>query len=349
MKKYNVAVIGYGWVATAHIPAINATADAQVTAIYSSRPQDDAALSARHGSPIKSYTSVDELLRQPDIHAVSICSYPSEHAAHAIAAAKAGKHIILEKPISLTRADAAAIAAAVEKAGVKTCVCFEGRFSSQFQVTKSIIDAGLLGTIHYGEIDYYHGIGPWYGQFRWNTTKQNGGSSLLSAGCHAMDALMLCMGSDVEAVTSYAVHSQNAVFAQYESPTTSVTIVKFRGGRIGKVASVIDCIQPYYLHTHLVGSEGSLLDNKFHSNKVAGLNKHAWSNLSMKMLDSGDVSDHPYQSQFEAFFGALAGGREMPLTSLRESLRSHRVVLAADQSAAEGREIRLTADLEPRA
>ena len=69
----------------------------------------------------------------------------------------------------------------------------------------------------------------------------------------------------------------------------------------------------------------------------------------MKMLDSGDVSDHPYQSQFEAFFGALAGGREMPLTSLRESLRSHRVVLAADQSAAEGREIRLTADLEPRA
>ena len=52
MKKYNVAVIGYGWVATAHIPAINATADAQVTAIYSSRPQDDAALSARHGSPI---------------------------------------------------------------------------------------------------------------------------------------------------------------------------------------------------------------------------------------------------------------------------------------------------------
>jgi UDP-N-acetyl-2-amino-2-deoxyglucuronate dehydrogenase len=342
MKKYNVAVIGYGWVATAHIPAINASTHGQVTAVYSSRPQDDAALSARYGTPIKSYTNLDELLRQPDIHAVSICSYPSQHAAHIIAAAKAGKHIILEKPLTLSLAEAKAMSEAVAKAGVKTCICFECRFSSQFLTTKAVIDAGLLGTLHYGEVDYYHGIGPWYGQFRWNTSKQNGGSSLLSAGCHALDALLLCMGNEVEAVTSYATRSANPTFAQYEYATTSVTILKFRGGRIGKVASVIDCIQPYYFHTHLVGSEGSLLDNKFHSNRLHGLNKHAWSNLSMKMLDSGDVSDHPYQTQFEAFFNALDRGEEMPLTSLRESLRSHRVALAADMSAELGREVKIS-------
>ena len=341
MKKYNVAIIGYGWVSTAHIQAINATPHAQVTAIYSSRPQDNAELSARHGGSIQAYTDLDALLKRPDIHVVSICSYPSQHAAHVVAAAKAGKHIILEKPLTLSLDEARAITQAVEKAGVKSCVCFECRFSSQFQVTKSVIDAGVLGTIHYGEVDYYHGIGPWYGQFRWNTGKQNGGSSLLSAGCHAMDALLLCMGGEVEAVTSYATRSQNKVFAQYEYPTTSVTILKFSGGRIGKVASVIDCIQPYYFHTHLVGSEGSLLDNKFHSNRFGGLNKHAWSNLSMKLLDSGDVSDHPYQSQFETFFAALERGEEMPLTSLRESMRSHRVVLAADRSAELGREVKL--------
>jgi predicted dehydrogenase len=341
MKKYNVAVIGYGWVATAHIQAINASANAQVTAVYSSRPQDNAVLSTRHGSPIQTFTDLAAMLKQPDIHAVSICSYPSQHKDHVIAAAKAGKHIILEKPITLSYADAKAAAAAVAKAGVKTCVCFECRFSSQFQVTKSVIDAGLLGTIHYGEVDYYHGIGPWYGQFRWNTGKKNGGSSLLSAGCHAMDALLLCMGGEVEAVTSYATRSQNKVFAQYEYATTSVTILRFKDGRIGKVASVIDCIQPYYFHTHLVGSEGSLLDNKFHSNKLGGLNKHAWSNLSMKMLDSGDVSDHPYQTQFESFFGSLERGEDMALTSLGESLKSHRVVLAADLSAELGREVKL--------
>jgi predicted dehydrogenase len=341
MKKYNVAVIGYGWVSTAHIHAINATPHAQVTAIYSSRPQNNAELSARHGSPIQAYTDLDALLKRPDIHVVSVCSYPSQHVPHLIAAARAGKHIILEKPLTLSLEDANAIMQAVEKAGVKTCVCFELRFSSQMIATKAVIDAGILGSIHYGEVDYYHGIGPWYGQFRWNTSKKNGGSSLLSAGCHALDALMLCMGGDVESVSSYQTRSQNKVFSQYEYATTSVTILKFNGGRLGKVASVIDCIQPYYLHTHLVGSEGSLLDNKFHTNRLDGLNKHAWSTLSMKMADSGDVSDHPYQAQFEAFFTALERGEEMPLTSLRESMRSHRVVLAADRSAELGREVTL--------
>ncbi len=342
MKKYNVAVIGYGWVATAHIQSINATPHAQVTAVWSSRPQDSAALSAKHGSPITTFTDLDAMLARKDIHAVSICSFPSQHAAHAIAAAKAGKHIILEKPITLNLDDAKAVATAVAAAGVKTCVCFECRYSSQFLATKAVIDQGLLGTIHYGEVDYYHGIGPWYGQFRWNTGKRDGGSSLLSAGCHAMDALLLCMGGEVDAITSHATRSQNATFATYEYATTSVSIVKFRDGRIGKVASVIDCLQPYYFHTHLVGSEGSLLDNKFHSNRVAGLNKHAWSTLSMKLLDSGDVSDHPYQTQFEAFFAALDRGEEMALTSLPTAMRSHLAVLAADRSAELGREVKLS-------
>lgn len=341
MKKYNVAVIGYGWVSTAHIQAINATTSAQVTAIYSSRPQDSAVLSARHGGAIQAYTDLDALLARPDIHAVSICSYPHQHADQIIKAARAKKHVIIEKPISLTWEEAKAVREAVEAARVRVCVCFECRYSSQLTATKAVIDAGLLGALHYGEVDYYHGIGPWYGQFRWNTTRADGGSSLLSAGCHAMDALLLCMGGEVDSVTSQATRSRSEIFAEYEYPTTSVTLVKFKDGRIGKVASVIDCLQPYYFHVHLLGSEGSILDNRFHSSKLPGLNRHAWSTLSMKLLDSGDVSDHPYQTQFEAFFSALDRGEDMPLTNLTEALHSHRVVLAADYSAQSGREIHL--------
>ena len=148
-----------------------------------------------------------------------------------------------------------------------------------------------------------------------------------------MDALLLCMGEDVETVSSYATHSANKEFSKYEYPTTSVTILRFKDGRVGKVASVIDCLQPYYFHVHLVGSEGSLLDNKFHTTKLGGLNKAKWSDLSMKLLDSGDVSDHPYQTQFEAFFNSLAAGHEMPLTSLSHALSTHQVIFAADNSA----------------
>ena len=341
MKKYRVGIIGYGWVATAHIPAINATRQAEVAAVYSARHLDAGELSARHGGNITAYNDLNALLQDKGIHAVSICSYPYDHAKQAVAAAKAGKHLIIEKPLALSWKDCQAIEAAVKKTKVKSCVCFECRYSSQLLATKAAIDHGLLGKLHYGEVDYYHGIGPWYGQFRWNTRKDAGGSALLTAGCHALDALLLCLGGEVAEVTSYDTKSRSKIFAPYEYTTTSVTILKFKNGALGKCAAVVDCLQPYYFHTHLVGSEGSLLDNKFHSMKFSGLNKNKWSELSMKMLDSGDVSDHPYLTQFQAFFDALEAGKEMPLTSLEDALRSHEVIFAADKSAETGKPVKL--------
>jgi predicted dehydrogenase len=340
MKKYNVGIIGYGWVSGAHIAAINATSLAQVTAVYSSRPQDSAALSAKHGGQIATYTDLAAMLANPNLHAVAVCSYPHQHADHIVAAAQAGKHLIIEKPITLNLADAHRVAAAVKAAGVKACVCFECRYSSQMLATKAVVRSGILGQLHYGEVDYYHGIGPWYGQFRWNTKKESGGSSLLSAGCHAMDALIMCMGTEIESVTSHTTGSANAIFAQYQYPTTSVSVLRFANGSLGKVASVIDCMQPYYFHTHLVGSEGSLLDNKFHTTKL-GVDKGHWSQLSMKMLDSGDVADHPYLTQFQEFFETVDRGEIMPMTSLAESMKSHLAVLAADLSARENRTVKL--------
>jgi UDP-N-acetyl-2-amino-2-deoxyglucuronate dehydrogenase len=100
MKKYNVGIIGYGWAASAHIDAINKTKQGQVTAIYSSRKLDDLELSAKHGTPIKSYQNLDEMLANPDIHVVDITSYPSQHRDQAVAVANAKKHIILEKPMA---------------------------------------------------------------------------------------------------------------------------------------------------------------------------------------------------------------------------------------------------------
>jgi predicted dehydrogenase len=341
MKKYNVGIIGYGWVATAHIPAINATTLGQVTAVYSSRELDSQELSNKYGGTIAAYNDLDAMLADPEIHVISICSYPYDHAKQVIAAAKAGKHLIIEKPLCLSLKDLRAMQKAIEQAKVRTCVCFECRYSSQFMATKAVIDEGLLGKLHYGEVDYYHGIGPWYGQFRWNTRKDAGGSSVLTAGCHALDALLLCMGDEVTEVTSYDTKSSNKIFAPYEYTTTSVTILKFKNGAVGKCAAVVDCLQPYYFHTHLVGSEGSLLDNKFHSMKLK-TNKHAWSNLAMKLLDSGDVSDHPYQSQFEAFFNALDKGKEMPLTSFADAARTHEIIFAADHSAATGKPVKIS-------
>jgi predicted dehydrogenase len=342
MHTYNVAIIGYSWAATAHIDAMKGIPQAQVTDVWSSRQLDPRELSERHGLAIRTHTDLASMLAKPDIQVVDITGYPNQHSEHFIAAARRGKHIIVEKPLAVEWREILAMKKAAGATGVKTCVCFECRFSSQFLATKAVIDSGLVGKLHYGEIDYYHGIGPWYGQYRWNTKRELGGSALLTAGCHALDALLLCMGSDVEEVTSYATQSTNPIFTTYEYPTSSTTILKFRAGAVGKCAAVVDCLQPYYFHTHLVGSEGSILDNKFHSQKLGGLNRHAWSQLSMRMLDSGDVADHPYQTQFQAFFDALDAGRDMPLTSFGDAFASHRVIAAADRSAADGRPVKVS-------
>jgi predicted dehydrogenase len=139
---------------------------------------------------------------------------------------------------------------------------------------------------------------------------------------------------------SYGSKSRSKLFAPYEYPSTSVTILRFKNGAVGKCTSSIDCLQPYYFHTHLVGSKGSLLDNKFHSADL-GTNKASWSALAMKLVDSGDVSDHPYQAQFEAFFNALDRGKEMPLTTMDAAVISHEAVFAADRSAELGRPVKL--------
>jgi predicted dehydrogenase len=342
MGDLRIGIVGLGWVAGAHIETFKGVTGAKVTAVCSRRRQDPAALKAKYGIPLKVYTDYDLMLADPDIDVIDICTPHPFHPKQAVAAARAGKHLIIEKPISLSWSDAKLIRDAVRKARVQAMVCFEVRYSAQFTLAKSVVDQGLLGDLHYAEVDYYHGIGPWYGQFSWNVKKDFGGSSLLTAGCHALDALLMLMNAPVEEVTSYSTMSSNKVFKPYEYDTTSVTILRFKGGKVGKVASVTDCLQPYYFHTHLVGSEGSMLDTKIYSAKFKGMVKNQWSQLATHPVDSGDVKDHPYQPQFQAFADATRAGKKMPLTDFDTALESHRVVFAADLSAAKNRPVRMS-------
>ena len=341
MKEYSVGIVGYGWAAEAHIQAINQGTGGRVTKICSSRALDSEALSARHGFPVRTYRDYAAMLAEPDLDVVAITSYHRDHAAQAIAAARAGKHIIVEKPLALSMKDVRAVEQTVREAGVGFCICFELRFSAQFQAIASIVEQGLLGDIHYAEVDYYHGIGPWYREFLWCTTKEDCGSSLLEAGCHAMDALLLCVDTDVGEVFAAGSRSTHPTYAPYEYSPTTVTLLRFENGAVGKCASVIDCWQPYYFPTHLVGSEGSLLDDKFHSNRIEGLNRNRWNTLSYRPVDSGDVNDHPYQALFDRFFSALEAGHSMPRTGLAEAVRTHEVIFASMRSEELNRPVRI--------
>ena len=341
MANFRIGIVGLGWVAGAHIETFKKVKGAEVVAVCSRRKQDAKELEAKFGIPLKVYSNYAQMLADPDIDVIDICTPHPMHPAQAIAAAEAGKHLIIEKPIAIDFQSAATVRAAVKKAKVQAMVCFEVRYSRQAMAIKDMIDRGLVGDLHYGEVDYYHGIGPWYGQYEWNIKKSMGASSLLTAGCHALDLLLHFMGGAVEEVTSYSTRSKSKYFTPYEYDTSSVTILKFKDGRIGKVASITDCLQPYYFHMHLVGSEGSVLDDKFSSVAWKGMDRNSWTKMGVPVVDSGDVSDHPYQPQFQAFADALAEGKPMPYTDFDSAYETHRVVFAADMSAKQKRPVKL--------
>ena len=175
MGDLKIGVVGLGWVAGAHIETFKHVKGAKVAAVCSRRKLDPKEVEAKFGLPLKIYNDYDAMLADKSIDVIDICTEHPLHPEQTIAAAKAGKHLVIEKPLAIKWEDLKAMRDAVKKAKVQACVCFEVRYSAHFQMAKSVVDEGLLGDLHYGEVDYYHGIGPWYGQFGWNVKKSFGG------------------------------------------------------------------------------------------------------------------------------------------------------------------------------
>src|SRR5215510_6419916 len=106
MRDLNVGVVGLGWVAGAHIETFKSVQGAKVTAVCSRRKLSESDLVKQYGVHLKAYTSYEAMLADPELDVVDICTPHPQHADQAIAAAKAGKHLIIEKPVCLTYEDA---------------------------------------------------------------------------------------------------------------------------------------------------------------------------------------------------------------------------------------------------
>ena len=340
MKTYKVGIVGFGWVAGAHLKTLVNLPNYEPVAIMSRRKLDPAQIKEEYGADVKIYNDYDEFLNHKDIDIVSICTPHPFHPEETIKAANAKKDLIIEKPIALNFEDAVRMLEAVEKNRVLTSIGFWVRLISVSKAMKSIIDRGLIGDVYYAECDYYHGIGPWYGQFEWNVKKAMGGSSLLTAGCHSLDIMLYLLNMEVEEVFSYSTTNPHEVYKPYEYDTTSVTLLKFKNNRtLGKVASVIDCMQPYVFNMNIVGSHGSIKNNKFYSKKIDGLLEN-WSTLDVMLVDSGDVAHHSYNEQFKHFAECLDARKETR-NNLKSAFETHRVIFAADKSARTGKPVSL--------
>lgn len=337
-KVLGVGIIGTGWVAGAHIDNFKQIEGCEVTAVLSRDKSRAAAKIAAHGlAEARSYDSLDEFLADPELDIVVLCSPHPMHPDETIAAARAGKHIVIEKPVALDAARMNEMVAEVATAGVQTSVCFELRWIGLFENIKALIAQGHIGKIFYGETAYFHGIGPWYPQYPWNIKKDMGGDAFLTAGCHALDALLWFMDSRVSSVMAMGNYSADNPLA-YEYEPNVAALLRFENGSIGKCASSIECRQPYQFPILLQGDRGTIDGNKISSLDWPGLTKESWATLPSSLPDSGDVGDHPYLGQLQYFVDCIRSG-ERPHNDLAACAHVHEVMFAIQTALTERREV----------
>ncbi len=337
-KPLHIGFIGTGWVADAHIDNFKQLPNCEITAVCSrKKARAEAKIREAGLSGAHAYSNIDKFLSHPGLDVVVICTPHPLHAAQTISAANAGKHIVIEKPVALNPADLKRMVAAVNKAGVKTSVCFELRWVGLFKNIKSVIEQGLIGPIFYAEASYYHGIGPWYGQWSWNIKKRIGGDALLTAGCHALDALIHLLDSRVVEVSAMSSTSKNNPL-QYEYAPNSVAILKFENGAIGKVATSIECRQPYLFPVLIQGEHGTVWNDKLSTTKWPALKD--WATLPADMPDSGDVADHPYHGQLEHFVDCIRSNKR-PKNNLNNAAHTHEVIFAIDSAIKSKKTVRV--------
>jgi len=340
MDRVNVGIVGLGWAASGHLLAFKRNPKVRVTALCTSKNLSPAEVVEMCGNEAAVYHDYGKFLDHREMDVVDICTPHSMHPRQAIEAARRGKHLLIEKPLAVDYGSLLEMRREIAKAGVKSAVFFELRYIPHFALVKSLIARDLLGKVHHFEVDYYHGIGPWYAQYAWNAKKEIGGSALITAGCHALDALLYFAAREVEEVFAYSTRTASPELDKYEYDTTSVAILKFADGASGKCVSSVDCRQPYLFNIHLVGSEGTLWNDKLWSTRIQGLRKDEWIDLPTTKAESGDVLDHPYPPQVDDFVKCLLEGKDSMVT-FEEAFRTHRVMFAIEKSLAEHRPVKL--------
>ena len=249
-------VIGAGGIAGSHTQAIKDAAGAQLIGIADMEPQFAVGLAGKHN--VTAYGSVAELLADDAVQVVNICTPTGTHAELGIQAAKAGKHVICEKPLDVTLEKADALIAACRDNNVKLAAIFQSRLHPLYAKVKETIDAGRLGRVFYADVQlywlrtsaYFSGGGPvsWRGTFKFD-----GGGASMNQGIHSIDLLQWIMGP-VESLTA-----QIGTFThEIETEDLAVVNTRFASGAFGSMVFTTSAYPGLDHNFHFFGEKGSI-------------------------------------------------------------------------------------------
>lgn len=295
----HVGIIGAGNISGTHARAARAIGDVELVAVYGTNAAKLRAFCVEHGGA--AYSDFGTFLKHRPMDIVLIGSPSGLHAEQGIAAARAGLHVLTEKPLDISLAKAEALVAASEAAGVKLGVFFQDRRKSSFLALKRAIDAGSLGNSVLADArvkwwrpeDYYSGSS-WRG-----TLAMDGGGALINQAIHTLDLLLWLFGdvTRVQAAKRTAVH-------RIEAEDTVVATLEFASGALGALQAATSVYPGFPRRIELTGSKGTVA-----------------------VEHDCVVSVHWRDPETHAEFGGEADGNASATSAAVQDVRGHQAIL----------------------
>lgn len=340
-------IVGTGMIAHFHAKAIQALTGGRVVACFNQNLAKATAFAAEYNC--RACSTLEELLSDPEISVITICTPSGAHRDPALEAANAGKHVVVEKPLEITLQRCDDIINACAVAGVKLCTIFPSRFSPANLALKAAIDAGRFGRLTLGDTyvkwwrtqEYYDG-GGWRG-----TWALDGGGAYMNQAIHNVDLLTWLMGDVAEVVgfTGTLAHER------IEVEDTGVACLKFANGAIGVMEATTAAWPGLLKKTEIHGSRGTVIVEqdsilKWEFADPLPEDEDIRRTLGASSATSGGASDPKaisfvgHQLQLQDFIDAIRHNRP-PRVDGSEGRRSVEVILAIYAAAASGRSQKL--------
>lgn len=330
-----VGLVGAGSMGTVHAPAWKKLADkgAELVGIHAARADAAEQLAAKHGT--RTYPSYEALLADVDV--VDLCVPTDLHKDMTIQAARAGKHVLCEKPIALTVADGQAVIAACEQAGVRLFIAQVLRFVPSYAAAKAVIDAGQIGkpaVISLTRVSYQ----PRKAQDNWFLDESRSGGLILDLMIHDYDYARW-VGGNVKRVFAKSVRA-----ARPDAPGDYVMVtLRFDNGVIGRIEGGW-AYPPGFFRTSLdiAGTDGVIEWNS--SDDTEPMHTHLAEAPKQQVSDVALPptleSDTPFDFEIRHFYEALIHNTPFIVTP-RDGLAAVQVALAARESLKTGRTVTL--------
>lgn len=347
-------IVGCGMISNFHAEAIKHIRGAKLAACFDTFPGSADRFGAAQNCA--AYTDLKQMLADPGVDIVNICTPSGAHRDAAVAAANAGKHVVVEKPLEITLKRCDAIINACRKNKVKLCTILPSRFSPANLALKQAIDDKRFGNLTLGDTyvkwwrsQEYYDSGGWRG-----TWALDGGGAYMNQAIHNVDLLYWFMGdvAEVSALTATVAHKR------IEVEDVGVAALRFKNGALGTIEATTSAFPGLLKKTEIHGTEGSVIveqddvllwDFAKKASKDAALRRK----FARKKGGTGGASDPSaisyvgHMEQLKDLIDAINNKRR-PLVDGEEGRKSVEIILAIYKSSWTGRRVELPLKSDPR-